>query len=186
MRGCGCLLTLLTVALPLVIVLLALQPPGELPPSFAPDAAARFDSKAAALAAASSGAAVAFAEEEINAKLASMLAPATAPGVLRAVFVRFRPENRMAAVVLLDIFGRTVGGSATLRFGPPPDHPETGTAFAWEDARIGALPLPVGLVTDMALPWLGQYGVALPGSDLLPASGYAFRVDGANLTVIRR
>src|SRR5437762_832641 len=141
MFGCGCLLTLVPLVALAIAGFLAIQPLNEPPPVIAAEASARFDSKAATLASPSAAATVSFGEDEVNAKLAASTALLSNVGIVRSVFVRFRPENRVRGIVLADVFGRPVGGVATFRVGSTGDGQESG--IAWEDARIGALPIPI-------------------------------------------
>lgn len=179
MRGCGCLVMLVMFAATGLVVFLALQPVSEAPPTVSTAAAARFESKfTGGLTRPASELETTISEEEANSKLAATLGELSQNTPLRNVFVRFRPENRVTGVVLAEVFGRPVGGMATFRLASVTPG---GSGFAWEDAQIGALPLPVGIVTGVIFPWLEQNGLTPPTPSIVPASIGSMRIEGQNL-----
>ncbi|MBI4497944.1 MAG: hypothetical protein HY689_08615 [Chloroflexi bacterium] len=165
-----------------LVVFLMFRPIDEVPPPVVPEAAASFDRKLAGLMAGPGGTGeVAFAEQELNAKLAQTLTSAPSASPLKSIFVRLRPENRMTAVGLAEVMGRPVGGIAELRLVS-----EGGVSVTIESARIGALPLPVGLFTQFVFPMMQSAGISPPTPSAMPATIKSARTDGANLILSGR
>ena len=162
---------------------LALQPVGEAPAPVSVEAAAAFDQKLGGVIGAQvrSGSPVAFSEEEVNSKLAQTLAGAPAASPLKRLFVRLRPENRVTAVAFGAVMGRPVEGLADLQLSNA-----EGVTVNIESARIGLLPLPVGLFTEVFLPMMRSAGVALPATSAVPASVRSARIEGTNIIVTPR
>lgn len=184
MFGCLCRLAVLAAIVGALAygVGLATRPAAVEPPAPSPEAGASFDRKLFGLIAAQAGSNVeaTFSEEELNAKVAQSVAAIPLPVPVRTIYLRLRPDQRITIVGVVQVLGRDLAVVTDLRLVS-----DQGVSLEMERARLGELPLPVGLFTAVVVPILDGFGLPFFS---LAAFGNGLQsawIDGPNLTLRR-